>query len=124
MSVRTPILTTSSETCASAAVDASIAAASAPNMDRLLGNIPSSPCGSAHWPLCVQAVAAANWSHLQLNWPGVNLAGRRGLTPSGIGFCLFPARFRAYATYELEPALAGLADAARCGARRPVERRR
>src|SRR3954452_12969322 len=45
MSVRTPILTTSSDTCASAAVDASIAAASAPNIDKLLGNIPSSPCG-------------------------------------------------------------------------------
>src|SRR6266540_4567774 len=34
MSVRTPILTTSSETCASAAVDASIAAASIPSLDR------------------------------------------------------------------------------------------
>ena len=43
MSVRTPILTTSSETCASAAVDASIAAASIPSLDRLLANILSSP---------------------------------------------------------------------------------
>ena len=43
MSVRTPILTTSSETCASAAVDASIAAASIPSLDRFLANILSSP---------------------------------------------------------------------------------
>jgi hypothetical protein len=39
MSVRTPILTTSSETWASAAGDANIAAASAPSMDIFLAEI-------------------------------------------------------------------------------------
>src|SRR5260221_13461672 len=89
MSVRTPILTMSSETCARDADDASIAAASAPSMDRLLANIPSSPCGLAHWPLCLQAVVAANWSHLQLIWAGVNLVGRRGRPPAVSGSVYF-----------------------------------
>ena len=67
MSVSTPILTTSSETCASAAVDASIAAASIPSMDRFLANILSSPPWNrrvGRW--FSQAVCSANWSHLQL----------------------------------------------------------
>ena len=44
MSVSTPILTTSSETCASAAVDASSAAARTPSLDRFPANILSPPC--------------------------------------------------------------------------------
>src|SRR5215216_4618064 len=43
MSVRTPILTTSSEICASAALDANIAAPSIPSLDRFLANILSPP---------------------------------------------------------------------------------
>src|ERR1700752_4849846 len=43
MSVRTPILTTSSETCASAAVDASIAAAPIAAAENFLENIPFPP---------------------------------------------------------------------------------
>ena len=39
MSVSTPILTTSSETCASAADDANIAAAHAPSLNMFLTNI-------------------------------------------------------------------------------------
>src|SRR3954452_6778445 len=43
MSVRTPILTTSSDTCASAADEASIAAVKAATENRFLANIPSPP---------------------------------------------------------------------------------
>src|SRR5690242_3317683 len=50
MSVSTPILTTSSEICASAAVEASIAAANVPSMASLLAII-FSPSWTAHWPL-------------------------------------------------------------------------
>src|SRR5258708_5871136 len=51
MSVSTPILTTSSETCASAAADISIAAANVPSTVKVLANIlfppgrPGSPAG-------------------------------------------------------------------------------
>src|SRR3954454_14164179 len=88
MSVRTPILTTLSDTCASAAGEASVAAVSAPNMDRLRTNIP-------RFSLCIGTLAAgvvfwaggglANWSHLQLNWAAVNRAkgGAEPLEVSG-----------------------------------------
>src|SRR5437667_9596646 len=48
MSVSTPILTTSSEICASAAVDASIAAAHAPNKNIFLANISFPPNEHRH----------------------------------------------------------------------------
>src|SRR6266702_3783554 len=124
MSVSTPILTTLSDICANTAVDASIAAASTPNMDRFRTNIPRfSLCIGHIGRLCRQAVVSANWSHLQLIRTGVNLAGRKGLAAGGIGFCLFSPRFRASRGHDPEPALAELAVAARGGARRPVERR-
>src|SRR3954470_8738126 len=79
MSVRTPILTKSSETWASAAVDASIAAARIPSLDRFLANILSPPWNPAGWPAFSQAVGPADWSHLQLFWVAVNVAEGRGV---------------------------------------------
>src|SRR6187402_1522303 len=78
MSVRTPILTTSSETCAGAAVDASSAAATIPSLDRFLANILSPPWNRHVGRRFSQAVWAANWSHLQLFCPDVNVAEWRG----------------------------------------------
>ena len=98
MSVSTPILTTSSDTCASAAVDASIAAASAANSpDRFLANILSSPVAIgalAAWLLVGGLIAPIG---LICNYfaAAVNVAEWERLTAGGIGFCLFPARFRA-----------------------------
>src|SRR5258705_5263683 len=75
MSVRTPILTTSSETCASAAVDASIAAARIPSLERFLANILSSPSGIGTLAVSrFQAVASANLFHLQLFFARLNAA--------------------------------------------------
>src|SRR5258705_11191878 len=67
MSVSTPILTTSSEICASAAVDASIAAASAPSENRFLANILSPPSFRRIGRYCLfRRLDSANWSQLQL----------------------------------------------------------
>src|SRR5580693_8632493 len=52
MSVRTPILTASSEICARAACDANVAAANAASTDMVLAEITGvlPRCCSAHWP--------------------------------------------------------------------------
>src|SRR5689334_952735 len=71
MSVSTPILTTSSETWASAAVDASIAAARIPSLDRFLANILSPPWNPARWP----AFFAGGWSRRLVSFATV--LGRR-----------------------------------------------
>src|SRR2546423_5844823 len=76
ISVRTPILTTSSEICASAAVDASIAAASAPNLARFLANILSSPLSLGTLAVVFRRVQPADWSHLQLFRARVNVTER------------------------------------------------
>jgi hypothetical protein len=70
-------LTTSSETCASAAVDASSAAASIPSLDRFLANILSSSLESARWPLFFAAVARQLVSFATI-LAGVNVAEWRG----------------------------------------------
>src|SRR5882757_321189 len=84
MSVSTPILTTSSETCAGAAVGASIAAASAASMDRVLANVMCPPVAPALAVLLPRRLDSANWSHLQL-FEVVNEAGsgRKPDLPSG-----------------------------------------
>src|SRR5437868_11648284 len=90
MSVRTPILTTSSETCASAALDASIAAASIPSLDRFLANILSSPPWNrrvGRW--CLQAVAPpirliCNYFAPASTWP--NGGARLRAVPGSVYF--------------------------------------
>src|ERR1700747_1661315 len=74
VSVRTPILTTSSEICASAALEASMAAASVASGGRHLRSIRSPPSypmvTAAHWPLLFLPgpLGASNWFLLQLFW--------------------------------------------------------
>src|SRR5260370_427076 len=80
MSVRTPILTTSSDTCADAADEASIAAASTANVNRFLANILSPPVttGALAIIACTGALGSRpDWFLLQLfSGPRQRVLGR------------------------------------------------
>src|SRR3954454_3622450 len=68
MSVSAPILTSSSDTGASTAVDTSIAAAPSAAADNLLENIPFPPwsTGALAVSCLYAALDSSDWSHLQL----------------------------------------------------------